>query len=133
MGIATVMAGLAVSAFMKWRNAVAEAERKLEEFRKKNIENEAAMRNANFGKSIEEHGKLRAVIDAAVNAYSRQFSAQAALDNAEKGWRMAEFTLQEKEAMNALDPDGELGRSKVTVAFAEKRRNRGRARVAEND
>ena len=123
MGILTVVAGLAVSAFMKWRNSVAEAEKKLEEFRKKNLEAEAELRRVNFDKSIEEHGKLRAAIDAVVSAYSRQFSAQAALDNAEKGWRMAELTMLEKEAVNALDPDDDLGRAKVTADFAERRRN----------
>ena len=123
MGIATVLVGVGVSAFMKWRNAVAEAEKKIEEFRKQYLENEAAMRNTNFDKSIEEHGKLRAAVDAEADAYSRLSSARAAVDNAEKAARMAELSLLEKEAMGRLGIDDEMGRAKVTADFAERRRD----------
>jgi hypothetical protein len=123
MGLATVLVGAGVSAYVAYRNGVEESKKKLAEFLAQIEANKRAQDAAGVDRMAGQYDVLRKSVDEATAATDRLNQAQAAADSAEKAARMADITLREKQAQNALKKDDTIGSAKVSAQFAGERRN----------
>lgn len=122
MGLATLAIGAGVAAWVSYQNKVAEAKKKLEDFRNQMVQNKMAQDRLDIEKMAGQYDVLRKAIDDASDAQSRLNTAQAAADNADKAARLAEADLREKEETNKLKPGDDLGRAKITAKYSAERR-----------
>jgi hypothetical protein len=123
MGLATVLVGAGVSAYVSYRGKVEEAKKKLEEFYAQIETNKRAQDAAGVDRMAGQYDALRKSVDEVTSAQDRLNQAQASADNAEKAARMADITLREKQAQNALKKDDTVGSAKVSAKFAGERRD----------
>jgi len=122
-GLATILIGAGVSAFISYNNKVEESKKKIQEFKLQLQDNAREIQMSHMSDLAQQHDKLRAAIDSEADAYNRLSAARAAVDNAEKGSRLADITLKEKQAQLALKPGDEIGAAKVSAQFSGQRRD----------
>lgn len=122
-GMATILLGAGVSAWVSYNNKVEESKKKIAEFKLQMQDNAREIQMSRMSDLADQHDKLRAAIDSEADAYNRLSSARAAVDNAEKGSRLADITLKEKQARFALKPGDEVGAARVSAEFAGQRRD----------
>jgi len=123
MGLATVLLGIGISAIVAWRNKVAEAEKKIEDFNKKAAETGRAVEAARVDKLADQYDVLRRNIDEASSAQDRLNAARDFATNADKAVAMMDISLREKQALAALKPGDEVGSARVGAQFARERRD----------
>lgn len=123
MGMATLIIGAGVSAWVAYHNKVEAAKKKLEDFAAQIEKNKAAADTAGVDRLAGQYDVLRNSIDEASAASERLSIAQASADNAEKAARMADITLREKQARNGLKTGDEVGAAKIAAQFSGERRD----------
>lgn len=122
MGLATLIIGAGVAAWVAYQNKVAEAKQKLVAFRDQIDSNKRSIENSAVERMAGQYDVLRKAIDDATDAQSRLNTARAAADNAEKAARLADVDLREKEDSLKLKPGDDLGRAKITAKYSGERR-----------
>jgi len=122
-GLATVLVGMGVSAWVTYQRKVEEGRKKLAEFAAQIEANKRAQDAAGVEKLAGQYDVLRAAIDDSTAAQNRLNQAQAAADNAEKAARMADITLREKQAMSGIKEGDTVGAARVSAQFASERRD----------
>jgi len=122
-GMATILVGMGVSAWVSYNNKVEESKKKIAEFKLQLQDNAREIQMSHMSELAQQHDKLRSAIDSEADAYNRLSSARASVDNAEKGSRLADITLKEKQAQFALKPGDEVGAAKVSAEFSKQRRD----------
>jgi len=123
MGLATVLAGVVVSAYAAYTQKVADSKKKLAEFIEKVEDGKRAADSASVDRLAGQYDVLRRSLDDATAAQDRLNQAQAAADNAERAARMADITLREKQAQNGLAAGDQLGAARVAAQAAAERRD----------
>lgn len=122
-GLATLLTGAAVAAYVAYDKKVEESRKQLVKWREDLHANFIKSREEGLGKSAAQFDELSKAMDAATAARNRLSAAEAAADSAEKGARLADITLREKQAQLGLKSGDELSAAKVSARFAKERRD----------